>query len=306
MNPRLFRGQDQGAHHIVDVDEVAGLMAVAEDDDRTAVEGVVHEPGDDRGVGMGHGLPGTVGVEDAQRDGFEAVESGNAEQVVLRRDLGNRVGHAGLQRCILGYGLPGLGTVDGGAAGEDYTADPHIPAGLEQGYGATGVDRVVGPGVVDGFRHVGERGEVKHDINVLQQPPEERQVVDIPFLERDAPVQELRLAVAQVVKYANRPSQGVQTVGEMQSEEPGSAGYKRAHCHQLRGMDSSTELRDVSGMVAAGIGRAIVGQHPVYAVCPLPWRSVCDPARGWPAAAVGPVSFRQRRLWTDGRDRVGL
>ena len=57
-------------------------------------------------------------------------------------------------------------------------------------------------------------------------------------------MQELRLAVAQVVKYLDRPFQGVQMVGEMQSEEPGSAGYKRAHRHGPRDDGTSAEIKE--------------------------------------------------------------
>ena len=54
------------AHHIVDVDVVARLLAIAVHDQRAAAHRLAQEVRDDRRMGGGQVLTRTVGIEDPQ------------------------------------------------------------------------------------------------------------------------------------------------------------------------------------------------------------------------------------------------
>lgn len=69
----FFDCEQIGANDVCDVDEIAGLFAIAIDDGGTVGHDGFDEFGDDRGVGGRGRLAGSVDIELAQGDGFESV-----------------------------------------------------------------------------------------------------------------------------------------------------------------------------------------------------------------------------------------
>ena len=67
----VFGGDQVGADNIMNIDEVAGLSAIAKDSDRFAVQQSLNEDRDSRGVHRVGSLARTVHVEIAERDNFK-------------------------------------------------------------------------------------------------------------------------------------------------------------------------------------------------------------------------------------------
>ena len=85
------RGEEVGLDHVVDVGEVPGLLAVAEDDRRLALEQGGDEAGDHRCVLGQRVLARPEDVEVAKRDRLQAVDLGEAAAVALAGELRDRI-----------------------------------------------------------------------------------------------------------------------------------------------------------------------------------------------------------------------
>ena len=96
----LERQQDP-AHDVAHVDEVARLLAVLEDHRRAAVEQARGEDRGHAGVGVGQRLPRAVDVEEAQRHRRDAVGGAGDQAQLLVVALGDRVDRGRDQRLVL-------------------------------------------------------------------------------------------------------------------------------------------------------------------------------------------------------------
>ncbi len=67
-------GCDQGIDHIVHIDIIASLVAIAVEDQGAVLFGLADEIGDDWRVGGGNPLAWPIGVENPQNQGFNAGE----------------------------------------------------------------------------------------------------------------------------------------------------------------------------------------------------------------------------------------
>lgn len=114
-------GGDHGAYHIVEVDEIALLVAVTVNDERAAAYGLAQETGDDGWVRWRQVLAGAEGIENAQSDGFDAPKAADRAHVIFRGELGDGVWGGGLGRSVLFDGLLGLVAIDG-SGGDEYDA----------------------------------------------------------------------------------------------------------------------------------------------------------------------------------------
>ncbi|MNW17709.1 hypothetical protein D3C71_2169850 [compost metagenome] len=66
MAGRVVERADPGVHHVVDEDEVAGLLAVSVDTDRLAADDVAQEDAQHALIGVIHRLPRSVDVVHAE------------------------------------------------------------------------------------------------------------------------------------------------------------------------------------------------------------------------------------------------
>ena len=133
---------DEGVHHVVDVDEVAGLLAVTEDGDRLALEQTLGEDGHDAGLTVGI-LPRAVHVGQGQRRELQRVKLPIGEQVVDRRLLGDPVGGQrpmGQGFLEREFGHVGLAVQRASAGGEDHTDGPGPTGPFENPHRSEHVD----------------------------------------------------------------------------------------------------------------------------------------------------------------------
>lgn len=90
-----------------DIDEIAELMAVLEDDRAFAVEELGGEDGEDAGVGVGESLARTVDVEEAQGDGGEPVGAADDQAHALLVVFGKSIHGGEVRGLALGGGNRG-------------------------------------------------------------------------------------------------------------------------------------------------------------------------------------------------------
>ena len=103
-----FAGQQICLHRVVNVSEVAALLAVAEDRGLLATQHHGNELGEDTGIGRGGILPRAEDVEVAQGHGLKLVATIKRNQVMLAGQLGDGIGRNGI-------GLHGLDLGQGGS-----------------------------------------------------------------------------------------------------------------------------------------------------------------------------------------------
>ena len=99
--------------HVVNVNVVARLFAVAMDDQRPFAQRLLDKLGDDRRVGRRNGLAGAIGVENAQGDRLDAPQLADGADVILGGQLAHRVGRGRVRRHVLRHRLARLLTVNG-------------------------------------------------------------------------------------------------------------------------------------------------------------------------------------------------
>ena len=108
---------ERGVDDVVDVDEVAALTAVAEDDGLLAAGEALEEDRDDASF-EARVLPGPVDVREPQRDVGGAVDAVPAREVLLAALLGDPVGRERQERRVLA-GRPVALAVAGAAGGRE-------------------------------------------------------------------------------------------------------------------------------------------------------------------------------------------
>ena len=119
----MLRRQQVGGHDIVDIEEVARLATVAEDERGFAARQARHELGNDRGVVAVGILPRPEHIEVAQHHGLQSPYAAPEQHVLLRRGLVGAVRGDGSRRHRLVFGQPGIVTVDRRRRGKDES--PH-------------------------------------------------------------------------------------------------------------------------------------------------------------------------------------
>jgi hypothetical protein len=164
-------GQQVGVDNVVDIGEVAGLLAVAVDHDRPAGESSLHEPPEPH-VGT---LPGPIDGEVAQ-DGDphrRHAGVGIGEAQVLGGELAHPVWGHRTGRGVLGRGVARGVAVDAGRRGEDQPRNRGLDTALEQSLGGEHVvmdvrGELAAPGAAD----AGLGRLVEHDRGTLEPGPD--------------------------------------------------------------------------------------------------------------------------------------
>ena len=149
-------GAQEGLDDVVDVVEVALLLAVAEELDLLAERRLAHEPADEALAVVPDQLPRPVGVGQPQRRGADAVHLVVDQVVELARDLVDPVHVHRLQQVILVDRQVERAAVDLARAGvDDLQLGVVLAHGLEHAQLARAVDLEVG-------HRVGHRVDVAH------------------------------------------------------------------------------------------------------------------------------------------------
>ncbi len=156
-------GPHEGVDHVVDVDEVAGLLAVAEDDEGQAPQQALGEDGHHAGLAVGV-LARAVHVGQGQGAELEGVQLTVGLEVVDGRLLGDAVGRQRTvgqrlaQWQLRVVRLPVEGPATGG---EHHTPATGQPGALEYPEGAEQVHVGVEHRVGHRHPHVGLGGQVE-------------------------------------------------------------------------------------------------------------------------------------------------
>ncbi len=106
------RGRRQRLDHVVHVNVIAALRAIAIHHERRAREGVPEEARDHRGVRGGQGLARPVGVEHAQGHGLNPPQRADGAHVILGGEFAHGVRAARVGDGVLAQRLRSLLTVD--------------------------------------------------------------------------------------------------------------------------------------------------------------------------------------------------
>ena len=148
----------EGGGDIIDIDEVTGLMTVAEDGERGAGAGGLEEFGDGGGVGPAGILTGAVDVEKPEGDrrklGFGAQ--------FFPGEFGFGVRAGGSDGGDFRFWHGGFIAIDGTGTGKDKSAGAGLGGSSEDAAGAFHVDFLAAGGMGDGFGNTDEGSKVKH------------------------------------------------------------------------------------------------------------------------------------------------
>ena len=165
--PSLGAGRGHvGGGDVADVDEVARLLAVAEDRHGHAAQDAVGEDRDDVAVGV-VALVDAVDVEVAQADVAHAVELVVDEAHLLGGQLAGAVGRVGVLGMVLGDGQR-LQLAEDAGRRREHDAAQTVPArGLEHVERADDVDLRVLDRIVDRTRVADAGGQVEDHVAAL-------------------------------------------------------------------------------------------------------------------------------------------
>ena len=119
MNVGVKGDVGKGRSDVSDMDEVAGLLAVAKDGDGLAGEGFFHEDRHCGGVSAFRILARAEDVEEAEGGGLELTFAVEHLEVVFAVELGDGVGALWLGEHCFDFRDDGVVSVDRGRAGEN-------------------------------------------------------------------------------------------------------------------------------------------------------------------------------------------
>jgi len=186
---------------------------------------------DHRRVRRGKLLAGPVRVEHAQAHRLEVPQPPDRVQILLRRQLADRVRGIRFRWQALPDRLLLLGAIDRAGRGQHHPAHPHIAHRLQHAHRAVDVGGVVRARIAHALRHADARRQVVDAVDPLQQRPQARLVVDVAACEAHAGRQPRRIARAEVVDHANAVAHFEQAADESASQKARAAGHQ--HVHQV-------------------------------------------------------------------------
>ena len=234
----VVEGADHAFDDVVDVGEVADVMAVIEHVDRLAGEDLPREQ-EQRHVGP---APGAVHGEEAQPGGRQVEQMAVGVRHQLVGLLGGRIHADGVVDAVLDRERQlAVGTVDRARRGIDQVLDAVVAAGLEDVHEADDVAFNVGVRVLQRVAHAGLGGEIDH---ALRPEVGEREVHRVTVLERGALETEVRMwrqsrqarflqarivVVVEVVVAQHLVATRKQALAEFRTDEAGGAGDEDAH-----------------------------------------------------------------------------
>src|SRR5207245_2685714 len=268
-HPRRRHREQVSLHHVVDVGEVARLLAVAVHLERLARERLGEEARDHGRVLRLRVLPRPEDVEVAQAHRLEPVEAREGLAVVLRRQLGDRVGRDRPGGEGLDLGERRVVAVDRGRRRVHHAPHARVAAGQEEDERPGHVHLVGAERVVDRARHGAERRLVKHAVHPRDGAAYHGRVAQVALDHLDARLRRQVLALA--------------------------AGAARA-ATPLLALPLALEE-------SAGVARHA---WPASASVPLPRGRVQSPDKLWLAAPGGraaPLQARALERWPDGSVR---
>ena len=234
----LGGGPHEGIDHVVDVDEVAGLVAVTEDGHLLAPQEALGEDRHHAGLAVGI-LAGAVDVGQGQGRELERVHLAVGDQVVDDRLLRDPVGGQGpvgqglLQRELRLVGLavqsPATGCEDhplrpGEARPLEYPEGPeHVHIGVEHRIGDRDADIGLGGEMEDDFRKA--TAHQRHDLGGAHVHLVDGELV----AGRGAGVGQIgQGAGGEIVDHVHRVPFGQKPVHQRRTDEPCPAGDQRA------------------------------------------------------------------------------
>ncbi len=216
-------------HHVVDVDEIAGLLAVAEDRDGATLEDLRDEHRDDAAIGVVP-LVRPVDIEVAEADQFDAMEAGIGEAHLLGGELGDAMGRARCCRLVLVHRQRLEFPEDRRRRGQDDLLDPREPRRFEQADGADEVGLRIGDEVVHAPPAADRRGEVEDRPAALDRALDGGRIADVAVDQPDVEAGKIgAVAGREVVEHRHRPPLRHQASAEVRSDEPGTAGHQGSH-----------------------------------------------------------------------------
>lgn len=273
---------DVRVREVLDVDEVAGLPAVARDGDRRTRQGGLHEAGDDELVAHPRAVRNPV----PQDREVAAVELAVAVDEHLRRQLAGDVevaaalqldGDALVELVPVEVRLGQGRAVHPDGAGQDGAAQAAAAGRLQHGRGAVDVEPHGPDGIGADLFHVGHRGQVEHHLAAVQDGGQRGRVEDV-----DAGVLGARVEV---------PLRGVdrehlvpglqQPVHHVGADEPASSGHCYAHSFSL--------VRSVPPLVEPRVPGQPASRRWTWETAPTTWSisssvmSVCTGRQTWRA-----------------------
>ena len=160
---RVAGGKKIGVNDVVDVGEIARLLAVAVDHRVFAGNQRLGEGRDDGSVGVVRALPGTENVEVSQRGGVKPVAAAVRLAQGLARHLVGGIRTARLRRTALGLGQCRRVAVGAAAGGEHHTTDAGQSGRFQHVERAGRVDLVIVPRLLDTAGHGAQRRLVKYE-----------------------------------------------------------------------------------------------------------------------------------------------
>ena len=192
--------RQQRRDDIGDVDEVAGLPAVAKNVDRRAAANALAEDRDHAGIGRARVLARSIHIEEAQPDGRDAVHMAGDAGMQFAAEL---VGAVGGERPAFGR----LGDRDGGSiavhrgGGCIDHRDPGRPHRIEHGDRAGEVGTMRPQPVGDAALHRGDGGEMKAAADASQRVAHRGRIGHVAFDQRD-----VQAAGSRACRWTGRPA----------------------------------------------------------------------------------------------------
>jgi len=218
-------------NHIVKVNKIACLGAVAVDAHRLAAQKPFGEHGNHAGL-TAMALRGPVHVGIAQRQEGQAVHQLKTAQIVFACQLGNAVGGHGSQRVVLVCRELFLLSVYGAAAGSENEAFNAVArAALQEIEKTDDVDRSVMGRIGGRFAHAHLCRMVGDNLGffAFQHLVQSVIVPDIRLVKRNLSGHVGRAAGRQIVDDDRLMAKGNQPVGNCRSDKAGAAGHQNLH-----------------------------------------------------------------------------
>ena len=217
-------GGQHGAHHVADVDEVAGLRAVAEDRARGARRHLLEEDRDHPALETGR-LVRPVDVGEAERNVRRAVEAVPGREVLLRGELGRAVRRQGPSRRVLVGGRVAL-AVDRAAGGAEHDLRPVPARRLDDAEGPEHVDLRVVDRLCNRGADVRLRGEVEADLGACLVEDQVEVVVpaDVAHVQSHPVRHEFALAGGEIVEHVHLVAARRERRGDVRADETRTAG----------------------------------------------------------------------------------